>query len=368
MILDQLIKKVSDSAPLYMEGDCSFYLPNSKVMIRIRSSYYIESKQESKPLSITFEHKGELIYKVNTYVGGGDYYNLSWSENENYFVLTDISQWYEDLYFIDLENKKIVHSITGLNEEDGSRAIAFYKNNAVILPTLNYEGGISDLKIFDFTKRTINTVLSSEDAVHSGLLTEDYCMSSDSKYLFIRSNLYRQVNFYDESYVHNSKTLGPAFENLLNVEVEKSTITCLNMPKLVEDGSLITCNVDIDLTPNSKMCISKSEYPVYNLCFASNLNRHFPINVTELHFSSDDIFKPIELSGDWVAGYALALHTLSSEITIDGQFETKRSELGQLLYEIKYRNNYELLDKLGTLTSKLFCAASDQFGSFDLNK
>lgn len=290
-----------------LEGDCSFILPKSKVMVKIQSSYYIDHKKEWMPLHISFEHIGRPIFEFTTGAGGGDYYNLSWSDNEKYFVLTDISQWYEDLYFIDLDDKKIVHSITGLNGEDGSRAIAFYENSAVILPTLNYEGGVSDLKIFDFTSHTTKTVLSSEQAIYNDLLTEDYCVSRDSQYLFIRSNLYRQYDLHNESYVKISKTLGPAFENLLNIKIEKSTLTCLDMTQLVEKGFFLTSQIHIDLIPNSKMFMAHSTYPVYNLCFFSNSERIFPINVAELYFSSEDIFKPIKLLGEWDDGYALTL-------------------------------------------------------------
>jgi hypothetical protein len=74
---------------------------------------------------------------------------------------------------------------------------------------------------YDFTNRTNKTILSSEQAIYNGLLTEDYCVSNDSQYLFIRSNLYRQFDLHNESYVNNSKTLGPTFENLFNIKIEK---------------------------------------------------------------------------------------------------------------------------------------------------
>lgn len=51
---------------------------------------------------------------------------------------------------------------------------------------------------------------------------------------------------------------------------------------------------------------------------------------------------PKKLTGNWVAGYALDVHTISS--TLLGydeygheQFDTKRSEMGELLYRLKYR-------------------------------
>ena len=53
---------------------------------------------------------------------------------------------------------------------------------------------------------------------------------------------------------------------------------------------------------------------------------------------------PKKISGNWVSGYALDLHTLSSihvgvnEFGHD-VFDTKRSELGELLYRLKYNGD-----------------------------
>jgi predicted amidophosphoribosyltransferase len=50
---------------------------------------------------------------------------------------------------------------------------------------------------------------------------------------------------------------------------------------------------------------------------------------------------PIKLSGDWKAGFALDVQTVSSEYIGDDEFgharfDTKRSEVGELLYRLKY--------------------------------
>ena len=55
-------------------------------------------------------------------------------------------------------------------------------------------------------------------------------------------------------------------------------------------------------------------------------------------------FQPRQLIGRWKAGYALDLHTLSS-IPLGSdefgymQFETTRSEMGELLFRLKYRSD-----------------------------
>ena len=67
---------------------------------------------------------------------------------------------------------------------------------------------------------------------------------------------------------------------------------------------------------------------------------------------------PIKLVGEWEAGYALDYHTLSSEYLGDDeyghpQFETARSEVGELLYRLKYRSERALV-KVLSLTASNF--------------
>lgn len=53
---------------------------------------------------------------------------------------------------------------------------------------------------------------------------------------------------------------------------------------------------------------------------------------------------PIAIRGPWMQGWAMDLHTLSSTFLGDDafghpQFESKRSEIGELLYQFKYRGD-----------------------------
>ncbi len=53
-----------------------------------------------------------------------------------------------------------------------------------------------------------------------------------------------------------------------------------------------------------------------------------------------------ELAGNWKKGWAIDQHTLSSIPLADGSFETKRTDLGEALYQLKYKNHYELIDPI----------------------
>jgi competence protein ComFC len=57
---------------------------------------------------------------------------------------------------------------------------------------------------------------------------------------------------------------------------------------------------------------------------------------------------PKQIKGKWTSGYALDFHTLSSEHIGDDeygrpQFDTKRSDIGELLYRLKYKLDKSVL-------------------------
>lgn len=63
--------------------------------------------------------------------------------------------------------------------------------------------------------------------------------------------------------------------------------------------------------------------------------------------------RPTELKGNWVKGFALDVHTLSSDYLGDNQyghphFDTKRSQLGALLYRLKFKSDKSVLDEIIT--------------------
>jgi competence protein ComFC len=57
---------------------------------------------------------------------------------------------------------------------------------------------------------------------------------------------------------------------------------------------------------------------------------------------------PRKLAGKWIVGYALDIHTTSSTYLGDDeygrpQFDTQRSEIGELLYRLKYGNDKSVI-------------------------
>jgi len=51
---------------------------------------------------------------------------------------------------------------------------------------------------------------------------------------------------------------------------------------------------------------------------------------------------PQEIKGNWDKGYVLDRHIVSSTSRSENHYDTTRSELGELLYQLKYRGMYEV--------------------------
>jgi phosphoribosylpyrophosphate synthetase len=67
---------------------------------------------------------------------------------------------------------------------------------------------------------------------------------------------------------------------------------------------------------------------------------------------------PIKLSDNWFEGFALDLHTLSSEFSGYDEFghevfDTKRSAIGALLYRLKYKSDKSSLKEILDVTVNL---------------
>lgn len=60
---------------------------------------------------------------------------------------------------------------------------------------------------------------------------------------------------------------------------------------------------------------------------------------------------PLPLKGNWFMGWALDYHTISSQHTGGREFDTVRSEAGELLYQIKYQGDIELISQAGILAA-----------------
>ena len=77
---------------------------------------------------------------------------------------------------------------------------------------------------------------------------------------------------------------------------------------------------------------------------------------------------PKVIQGNWDVGFVLDVHTISSEYVGDDeyghpQFDTKRSEMGELLYQLKYSRDISVLEPIVTTTADFI---RENFSSLDL--
>ena len=89
----------------------------------------------------------------------------------------------------------------------------------------------------------------------------------------------------------------------------------------------------------------------------------------ELEFESMAI-NPMEINGNWDKGFILDFHVLSStpigeNIYGHMEFDTVRTELGELVYQLKYRGRYENVDKILDLI-KPFLDECDELREVDI--
>jgi predicted amidophosphoribosyltransferase len=55
---------------------------------------------------------------------------------------------------------------------------------------------------------------------------------------------------------------------------------------------------------------------------------------------------PQPIRGNWRAGWALDPHTVSSKARAEGEFETQRTEIGEALYQLKYRGDRSKIEPI----------------------
>lgn len=80
---------------------------------------------------------------------------------------------------------------------------------------------------------------------------------------------------------------------------------------------------------------------------------------------------PTRIEGAWSGGWALDLHTLSSVFigySASGreQFDTKRSELGELVYQLKYRQQSKAAEKIAATMAGFLSAKPRVVSQIDL--
>ena len=61
---------------------------------------------------------------------------------------------------------------------------------------------------------------------------------------------------------------------------------------------------------------------------------------------------PREIHGNWRAGYALDLHTVSSRRLPDGSCDTERTGIGELVYQVKSRHDRSRIQPIAEIAAQ----------------
>ena len=61
---------------------------------------------------------------------------------------------------------------------------------------------------------------------------------------------------------------------------------------------------------------------------------------------------PREIHGNWQAGWALDVHTLSSHRLPDGRYDTERTKIGELVYQLKYRHDRSKIEPIAEIAAE----------------
>ena len=90
---------------------------------------------------------------------------------------------------------------------------------------------------------------------------------------------------------------------------------------------------------NDILVIGDYEFSCENL-FSVKPKKPLEIN------KSSNLKSLIPIKGNYFDGYALEIHTIKSTLKEDGSFETLRTDLGEMLYQLKYNFDKSVIDKI----------------------
>jgi competence protein ComFC len=123
-------------------------------------------------------------------------------------------------------------------------------------------------------------------------------------------------------------------------------LTDLNEVDLFEIPMIKEINNDInffidntDFNGNNILLVGNYEFSCENL-FSVKQKKPLEIN------KSSNLKSLIPIKGNYFDGYALEIHTIKSTLKKDGSFETLRTDLGEMLYQLKYNFDKSVIDKI----------------------
>jgi competence protein ComFC len=329
----------------------SFILPITSILIEIEIDKYIETKEKWSSPIVNFYKNGQQLFSIELLVGGNWFISAFWSNDERFIAITETDQGADHTTIVDLQNRKIIKTYGGYEENSsnlwgggyGSRAIVFNGSNAIFLPTLSYESENSHFKYFDCENLVENIIVDFNNVAYNNLIIEDICVIKNILIVLTKKSISGNIFTGEAATCVYQKLRFININNLmLNNEIEEYLLQNDNLAK-----KLLNEEVEKLYANNDKLVILWNQQ----------------LEEVELDFTETRVLaltKPKTLEGNWDIGYYIDEHTLSSKINDDGSFNTIRTEIGELLYQFKYRSNKVLTTTISKIVvencEKLFCS------------
>ena len=130
------------------------------------------------------------------------------------------------------------------------------------------------------------------------------------------------------------------------------------------DGSTITTwsdkvvNLWDTITAEHKMTITRHIDDISGLAYSPNGktiatgSKDGTVLLWEIPFYKYSDMNPREIHGNWRAGWALDVHTLSSRPLPGSGYDTERTELGELVFQLKYRHDRTKIQPIAEAAAK----------------
>ena len=259
--------------------------------------------------------------------------NLTLTRESNY--LTAIDEISNDFHF---EEYSILISI------DGIEIIEIDRNY--------FTSDFSDIKIIDSSLNRKNTILI---AGYDGYSMEDIVYLVDSKNKIVKTLHPPYLVKSNQSYLlilpyfgYNTYTDFKLIRLTDLVEVNLNEILPSEVITIIQEEAIFFLSIEQDDIGNETsirfigeniLTIGNYEFSCENL-FSSNITHHIEPK------ESLSLKLLIPLKGSFFDGYALELHTIKSTLKADGSFETLRTELGELIYKLKYNFDKSSIEPL----------------------
>lgn len=273
--------------------------------------------------------------------------NLSLTKESNF--LTPIDQISNDLHF---EKTSILIGIDGigLNEIDRNY----------------FTSDFSDIKIIDSSLNRKNTILI---AGYDGYSMQDIAFLVNSKEKLIKAmhppyliqkglNYLLQMPYIESThYGHYEDFKLIRLSDLQEIDLynclPKNVIEYIDLIKL---DAIAYDSIQNEFIKNDILYFGDYEISCENLF--SGINR------TTVESSDAKSLKSlIPIKGNYFDGYSIEIHTIKSSLKEDGTFETLRTELGELIYKLKYNFDKSAMEPLA---KKCAIIIKDTFSTIDV--